>query len=62
MGNYPDTKRKHEDSTLEEIQEQSVVELPKKYVHFVRFMLSIFVVNNTISLGKVALPDLGEIF
>ncbi|CAB3994466.1 germ cell-less -like 1 [Paramuricea clavata] len=30
MGNYPDTKRKHEDSTLDEKQEQSVVELPKK--------------------------------
>ena len=30
MGNYPDTKRKLEESTLDEKQEESVVELPKK--------------------------------
>ena len=34
MGNYPDTKRKHEDSVVEDKSEESVVELPKKYVHF----------------------------
>jgi hypothetical protein len=32
MGNYQDTKRKLEDSSLEEKPEESVVELPKKYV------------------------------
>lgn len=30
MGNYPDTKRKLEDSNEDEQQEESVVELPKK--------------------------------
>lgn len=45
MGNYPDTKRKLEDSSLcEKQQEDSVVELPKKYEYFVRVYFAINIV------------------
>ncbi len=65
MGNYPDTKRKLDDSSLDEKQlEESVVELPKKYVYYVTLMPCSYVGSKlyVISLRRVAVPHLGEIF